>query len=430
MLKQDSRLADAVNVDVNHEAATHLFNTGLLPSPSGFAPDLSPNPSSRRLTVSTSGGRNRGLPNSSPGVISPLNAGNRNRALSPGVDYSYSRPCNSPHMSSPGQLHGGAPPLSMSSEQNFEPGSFRTYNNPFTQSALAKPTAGDAYIDMTGAGGAGLVAGVPRRGGNPVAAEANNRVNPVFSYSDTSVPNSTSSAAGNYSARGLEAQIKAQQAAQHAVYDAQVRAGRSPSPTGGPGSVTPPSLSPSPPARSSFQGPTSRRGGALGEGVEPRQSSDKQKWPSMPDNILASMAENSEMGDVAGPMGMPSATGLTANLASGAVASSVLQTAGASEPIASAKLPGVPTVSRAMDPGAYNQANSMLRSQLPHFHVRASLFQSQPGRFCRMYAPVHACMHAPVPPQDILSEASSTALSVDSCVCCGCFARPRGQCFE
>lgn len=49
---------------------------------------------------------------------------------------------------------------------------------------------------------------------------------------------------------------------------------------------------------------------------------------------------------------------------------------GTSDAIASSQLPGVPTVSRPMDPGSYNQANAMLRKQLPHYKVR--LFVSGP----------------------------------------------------
>lgn len=42
---------------------------------------------------------------------------------------------------------------------------------------------------------------------------------------------------------------------------------------------------------------------------------------------------------------------------------------GNSDAIASEHLPGVPTISRPMDPGSYNQANAMLRKQLPHYQV-------------------------------------------------------------
>ena len=44
-----------------------------------------------------------------------------------------------------------------------------------------------------------------------------------------------------------------------------------------------------------------------------------------------------------------------------------------SEPVASHRLPGVPTASGARDPGAYHQANAMLRRQLPHYKVRSRL---------------------------------------------------------
>lgn len=41
----------------------------------------------------------------------------------------------------------------------------------------------------------------------------------------------------------------------------------------------------------------------------------------------------------------------------------------ASGPLPSEKLPGVPTVSGPLDPGAYHKANSMLRRQFPHYKV-------------------------------------------------------------
>lgn len=41
-----------------------------------------------------------------------------------------------------------------------------------------------------------------------------------------------------------------------------------------------------------------------------------------------------------------------------------------SGPLPSDKLPGVPTASGPLDPGAYHSANAMLRRQLPHYHVR------------------------------------------------------------
>lgn len=44
---------------------------------------------------------------------------------------------------------------------------------------------------------------------------------------------------------------------------------------------------------------------------------------------------------------------------------------GHSDAIASRDLPGVPTVSKPLDPGAYHQANVMLRKQMPHYIVRA-----------------------------------------------------------
>lgn len=45
---------------------------------------------------------------------------------------------------------------------------------------------------------------------------------------------------------------------------------------------------------------------------------------------------------------------------------------GTSEALPSAKLPGVPTASGPLDPGAYHKANTMLRRQMPHYHVRSS----------------------------------------------------------
>ena len=45
----------------------------------------------------------------------------------------------------------------------------------------------------------------------------------------------------------------------------------------------------------------------------------------------------------------------------------------ASGPVPSEKLPDVPTASGALDPGAYHQANAMLRRQFPHYHVRTCL---------------------------------------------------------
>jgi hypothetical protein len=43
---------------------------------------------------------------------------------------------------------------------------------------------------------------------------------------------------------------------------------------------------------------------------------------------------------------------------------------GHSGPVAAQNLPGIPTVSGPLDPGPYNEANAMLRRQLPHYNVR------------------------------------------------------------
>lgn len=320
-------LADAVNVDVNHEATQHLFNTGLLtslsPSMMGNGLDHSPVPSGRNLTTS---GANLASPKSTPtykprSLMSP-GSGVPNLDVVPSLASMGSR-LASPLPESPEPLK---PPL----------GYFKTYNNPF-QSALSQQTAGDAYIDVGGPGGGGFVGEIPSAtsaGGlhyhNPKAADPNARVNPVYSFSDNSAPHSTSLSVAGVSAG---TKLQAQQTALQAVNDARERAtarggqaerygSRRQSPGRGRGrgstSMSPPpppggAMHRSPGRSPSRNGPrsSSRRGGAIAEGYESYEASalgegvkahDKQKWPALPDEYLTSI-NNSEAGDMAGPMG-------------------------------------------------------------------------------------------------------------------------------
>lgn len=276
---------------------------------------------------------------------------------------------------------------------------FKTHNG-----ALSRSTAGDEYFDMAGAKKASLRPSsadlsVPHIVNNPIAGfEQSAVVNPIYAHSDNTATGSGSSLMP-FSSSGV--QMHAQQAAQKAVVDARARAsskaygnrqqmGSAHSQAdsrlaGAAAAAAAPAfrhLAPQSPVHSPMPSDTSpgkptRGGRAIGEGhegyvgsevlpaaiAEGQEANDApQKWAPLPDEYLASM--NSDMADGHGPV-MKTMPGLTGKLGQ----SGLLGTAGMSEPIASEKLPGVPTCSRAIDPGAYNQANSMLRSQIPHYHV-------------------------------------------------------------